>query len=197
MKIAVPITTMPGRWRRTRPSNEPRGTVAQDPVSRAAPGSRLKKEHPVKRTILIAFLFVVLQPLLTGAGILAKWALECGGGACAGTVRATSPFGAPRDVLLTALAVAMPYLLVVFIAAVAWLLAGRTLTQPAVETVPTSSAIQAVDRPATRSSVPTVGAGQTLDHPGALPNGKSRQSKAYGVEGARATMRQGGLEANL
>ena len=143
----------------------------------------------MKRTILIAFLFVVSQPLLIGVAVLAKWAIECGGGACTGTVRATSPFGAPRDVLLTALAVALPYLLVVFVAAVAWLLTGRTLTQPAAEPVPASSAIQLVDRPAIRGSIPTVRAGRTLDHLGAPLNGKSRQSEAYGAEGARATMR--------
>jgi hypothetical protein len=165
-------------------------------VDRATPESRLKKEHLVKRIILTAFLFIASQPLLIGAGVLAKWAIECGGGACVGTVRATSPFGMPRDVLLTGLAVVMPYLLVVFVAAVAWLLAGRTLTQPAAEPVPASSAIRAVDRPASRGSFPNVGASQTLEHPGALLNGKSRQSKAYG-EGARATMRQRAWEAKL
>lgn len=151
----------------------------------------------MKRTLLIAFLFVVSQPLLTGVGVLARWVIECGGGDCAGTVRATSPFGAPRDVLLTALAVAMPYLLVVFGATVAWLLAGRTLTQPAVKSVPVSYAIQAVDRPATRGSVAIVGAGQTLNHPGALRNGTSRHSKAYRPGGARARMRQRAWEARL
>ena len=149
----------------------------------------------MKRTILIAFLFIASQPLLIGAGVLAKWAIECGGGACAGTVRATSPFSAPRDVLLTGLAVALPYLLVVFVAAVAWLLAGRTLMQPAVETVPPSSAIQAIDRPATRGAVSAVGAGRMLDHLGALLIRTSRQSEAYEVEGARATMRQRQWEA--
>ena len=151
----------------------------------------------MKRTILIAFLFIASQPLLIGAGVLAKWAIECGGGACAGTVRATSPFSAPRDVLLTGLAVALPYLLVVFVAAVAWLLAGRTLMQPAVETVPPSSAIQAIDRPATRGAVPAVGAGRMLDHLGALLIRTSRQSEAYEVEGARATMRQRQWEVKL
>ena len=151
----------------------------------------------MKRTILIAFLLVVSQPLLIGVGVLAKWAIECGGGACAGTVRANSPFGAPRDVLLTGLAAALPYLLVVFVAAVAWLLVGRTLTQPAPEPVPASSAIQAIHRPATSGSFFTVGTGRTLDHLGAPLNGKSRQSKAYWVEDARATMRQSEWEAKL
>jgi hypothetical protein len=151
----------------------------------------------VKRTILIAFLFVASQPLLIGVGVLAKWAIECGGGACAGTIRATSPFGSPRDVLLTGLAAALPYLLVVFVAAVAWLLAGRTLTQPAPEPVPASSAIQAVDRPATSGSFSAVGAGRTLDYLGALLNGTSRQSKAYRAEDARVTMRQREWEAEL
>ena len=44
----------------------------------------------MKRTILI-FLLVVSQPLLMGVGVLTKWAIECGSGACVGTVRANSP----------------------------------------------------------------------------------------------------------
>jgi hypothetical protein len=151
----------------------------------------------VKRTILIAFLFVVSQPLLIGAGVLVRWLIDCGGGACAGTVRAASPFDSPRDVLLTGLAAAAPYLLVVFVAAVAWLLAGRTLAQPAAEPVPASSSIQPIDRPATSGSFPTVGAGRTLDQLGALLNGKSRQNKAYGAEDARVAMRQREWEARL
>jgi hypothetical protein len=151
----------------------------------------------VKRTILIVFLLVVSQPLLIGTGVLARWLIDCGSDACAGTVRATSPFGSPRDALLTALAAALPYLLVVFVAAVAWLLAGRTLTQPADAPVPASSAIQAVDRPATRGSFPTVGAGRMLDHLGALLIGKLKQSKAYRAEDARVTIRQREWEARL
>jgi hypothetical protein len=166
-------------------------------MDRATLESRLKKEYLVKRIILTAFLFVASQPLLIGTVVFVRWLIDCGGGACAGTVRTNSPFGSPRDVLLTALAAAVPYLLVVFVAAVAWLLAGRTLTQPAAEPVPASSAIQAVDRPATRSSFPTVGASRTLDQLGALLNGKSRQSKAYGAADAGLAMRQSEWEAKL
>ena len=85
----------------------------------------------MKRAILIVSLLVASQPLLIGAGVLAKWTVECGGGACAGTVHAASPFGTPRDVILTALAAAAPYLLVVLVAAGTWLLAGRGAAQSA------------------------------------------------------------------
>ena len=40
-------------------------------------------------------------------------------------MRANSPFESPRDHLLTALAVAAPYLLALLVMAVAWLLIGR------------------------------------------------------------------------
>jgi hypothetical protein len=99
----------------------------------------------MKRTILMAFLLVASQPLLLGAGVLARWGIECGGGACAGTAYATSPFGPPRDVLLTALAVVAPYLLAVLVAGVTWLLTSRTAAQPAAEPFPASSALQAVN----------------------------------------------------
>jgi hypothetical protein len=149
----------------------------------------------VKRTILILFLLVVSQPLLIGAGVLARWLIDCGSGACAGTVRAYSPFGSPRDVLLTALAAAAPYLLAVLVAAVTWLLAGRTLSQPAAGPVAASSLVQAVDRPAIGNSFPSVGNGRRLDHLVALLNGKSKQSKAYGAANAGLTMPQSELEA--
>jgi hypothetical protein len=100
----------------------------------------------VKRTILIAFLLVVSQLLLIGTGVLARWLIDCGSDACAGTARAYSPFGSPRDVLLTALAAALPYLLAVFAAAVAWLLAGRAVARPAAEPFAASSTVQAIDR---------------------------------------------------
>jgi hypothetical protein len=74
---------------------------------------------------------VVSQLLLIGTGVLARWLIDCGSDACAGTARAYSPFGSPRDVLLTARAAALPYLLAVFAAAVAWLLAGRAVARPA------------------------------------------------------------------
>ena len=99
----------------------------------------------MKRTILIACLLVAAQPLLLGAGVLARWAVDCGG-ACAGTVRAISPFGSPRDALLTALAAAAPYLLAVLVAAVTWLLAGRAAAQPAAEPLPAPPDPQAGDR---------------------------------------------------
>jgi len=144
----------------------------------------------------MAFLLVVSQPLLIGVGVLAKWAIECGGGTCAGTVWATSPFGAPRDVLLTALAVALPYLLVVFVAAVAWLLTGRTAAQPA-EPFPASSLGLTVDHslaggtregqgrrriaaafaPAINGSVPTAGASPPLAHLRAQHAGSSRKQR--------------------
>lgn len=151
----------------------------------------------MKRTILITALFVASQPLLVSAGVLVRWVIDCGDGACAGTVRANSPFDSPRDMLLTALAAALPYLLVMFVAVVAWLLAGQMLTQPAAEPVPALSAIRAVDRPATRGSFPTVGANRTLDHLGALLNRKSRQSKAYGAVDPELPMRPSEWEAKL
>ena len=97
----------------------------------------------MKRTVLIAALLVALQQLLLGAAIYAKWVIDCGGGACAGTVRADSPFGPPRDALLTALAIAAPYLLIMLIAAATWLLTSRTASQPAAESFSASSARQA------------------------------------------------------
>jgi hypothetical protein len=78
----------------------------------------------VKRAILIVVLLVASQPLLVGVGVMAKWIIECSGGACAGTVRANAPFDSPRDLLLTALALTAPYLLAMLFA-VAWLLIGR------------------------------------------------------------------------
>jgi hypothetical protein len=72
-----------------------------------------------------------VEPLLFGVGIVAKWAVACGGDACAGTVHATSPFATPRDVNLTALVVAAPYPLAVLIAAGVWLLAMREARQSA------------------------------------------------------------------
>ena len=50
----------------------------------------------MKRTILIFALLVASQPLLMGVGVLTKWAIECGGGACVGTARAASPSVATR-----------------------------------------------------------------------------------------------------
>jgi hypothetical protein len=97
----------------------------------------------MKRTVLIAALLVASQQLLLGAAVYAKWVIDCGGGACAGTVRANSPFGPPRDALLTALAIAAPYLLIVLVAAVTWLLTSRTASQPAAESFSASSARQA------------------------------------------------------
>ena len=90
----------------------------------------------MKRAIVIASLLVASQPLLIGVGILTKWVIECGGGACAGTVYAASPFGHPRDALLTALAVAAPNLLAALVAAVMWLLVDHTATQPAADWEP-------------------------------------------------------------
>jgi hypothetical protein len=84
----------------------------------------------VKRAIVIASLLLASQPLLVGVGVLTKWVVECGGGACAGTVYAASPFGPPRDALLTAVAVAAPYLLAVLVAAVMWLLVDQTAAEP-------------------------------------------------------------------
>jgi hypothetical protein len=109
--------------------------------------SSISKELLMKRTIFIAFVLVVSQPLLVGAGVLTKWVIECGDGACAGTLYATSPFGPPRDALLTALTVAAPYLLAVLVAAVTWLLTSRTVAQPVTEPFPASPAPQAVGRP--------------------------------------------------
>ena len=106
--------------------------------------SSISKELLMKRTIFIAFVLVVSQPLLVGAGVLVKWVIECGDGACASTVRANSPFGSPQDMLLTMLAVAAPYLLAVLVAAVTWLLTSRTAAQPA-EPFPASSPGLAVD----------------------------------------------------
>ena len=152
----------------------------------------------MKRTILIAILLVAVQPLLVGASILTKWAIECAGGACAGTVRASSPFGPPRDMLLTVLAVAAPYLLAVLIAAVMWLLTtltSRAATQPVAELLPASSARLAVDHAlaggtrerqgrqriaaapssATSGSFPTAGPSRPLAHLGAQHAGSSRK----------------------
>ena len=106
----------------------------------------LKSKPVMKRAILMIVLLVALQPLLLGGGVLATWVIECSGGVCAGTVRASSPFGPPRDVLLTGLTAAAPYLLAVLIAAVAWLFATGTAAQPAAEPLPGSSAEPAVDR---------------------------------------------------
>ena len=100
----------------------------------------------MKRAILITSLLVASQPLLIGAGVLTRWAIECGGDTCAGTVRANSPFGPPRDLLLTALAVSAPFLLAVLVAAVTWLLVGRTAAQPAAEPFPAASDPQGMAR---------------------------------------------------
>jgi hypothetical protein len=97
----------------------------------------------VKRTFLIAALLVASQLLWLGTAVYAKWVVDCGGGACAGTVRANSPFDSPRDLLLTALAVAAPYLLAMVVVAVAWLLIGRA-AHPVVPRFPASANQQAV-----------------------------------------------------
>lgn len=88
------------------------------------------------RVFLTAFLLIAVEPLLIGAGVLAKWAVECGGGACAGSVYAASPFGTPRDLILTAFVAAAPYLVAVLVAAGAWLLTGRTARRSAVRPFP-------------------------------------------------------------
>jgi hypothetical protein len=152
----------------------------------------------MKRPILIAFLLAASQPLLVGGGILTKWTIECAGGACAGTVRASSPFGPPRDMLLTVLAVTAPYLLAVLVTAVMWLLTTLTsqaATQPVAELSPASSARLAVDHAlaggtrerqgrqriaaapssATNGSVPTAGASRPLAQLGAQHAGSSRK----------------------
>jgi hypothetical protein len=152
----------------------------------------------MKRPILIAFLLAASQPLLVGGGILTKWTIECAGGACAGTVRASSPFGPPRDMLLTVLAVTAPYLLAVLVAAVMWLLTTLTsqaATQPVAELSPASSARLAVDHAlaggtrerqgrqriaaapssATSGSFPTAGPSRPLAHLGAQHAGSSRK----------------------
>ena len=92
----------------------------------------------MKRPGLIAALLITAQPLLLGAAVYAKWVIECGSGACAGTVRANSPFDSPRDLLLTALAVAAPYLLTTLVVAVAWPLIGRS-EHSVVQRFPTSA----------------------------------------------------------
>jgi hypothetical protein len=153
----------------------------------------------MKRPILIAFLLAASQPLLVGGGILTKWTIECAGGACAGTVRASSPFGPPRDMLLTVLAVTAPYLLAVLVTAVMWLLTTLTsqaATQPVAELSPASSARLAVDHAlaggtrerqglqriaaafpyaATNGSVPTAGASRPLAQLGAQHAGSLRK----------------------
>ena len=96
----------------------------------------------MKRTILIAALLVASQLLLLGAAVTAKWVVECRGGACAGSVRANFPFDSPRDLLLTALAVAAPYLLAMLVT-VAWLLIGRA-AHPVVQRFPASVNQQSV-----------------------------------------------------
>jgi hypothetical protein len=83
------------------------------------------KEHHVIRVFWTACLLIAVEPLLIGAGVLAKWVIECGGGACVGTVRADSPLGTPRDLLLTAFVAAAPYLLGTAVVAGTWLLTGR------------------------------------------------------------------------
>jgi len=149
----------------------------------------------VKRAILIVVLFVTSQLLLLGAAVYAKWVVECKGGACAGTVRANSPFGPPGDALLTALAIAAPYLLAVLVAAVTWLLTSRTAAQPT-EPFPASSPGLAVDHSlaggtrerqgrrrnaaafpsaATNGSVPAARASRPLAHLRAQQAGSSRK----------------------
>ena len=117
----------------------------------------------MKRTVLIAALLVASQQLLLGAAVYAKWVIDCGGGACAGTVRADSPFGPSRDALLTALAIAAPYLLIVLVAAMTWLLTSRTASQLAAEPFSASSARQA----------------------GVESNGKTSRIAAFYAEGAK------------
>jgi hypothetical protein len=85
------------------------------------------------RIVLIAFFLIASQPLLLVTGILTKWSIECRDGACAGTVYATSTFGSPRDLSLTALAITAPHLLVVLVAAAMWLLTSRASVQSAQE----------------------------------------------------------------
>jgi hypothetical protein len=149
----------------------------------------------VKRAILIVVLLVASQPLLVGASVVVKWVVECSGGACASTVRANSPFGSPRDMLLTMLAVAVPYLLAELVAAVTWLLTSRTAAQPA-EPFPASSPGLAFDHSlaggtrerqgrrriaaafpsvATNDSVPAARASRPLAHLRAQHVGSSRK----------------------
>jgi len=111
----------------------------------------------------MTFLLVASQPLLVGSGILTKRTIECAGGACAGTVRASSPFGPPRDMLLTVQAVTAHYLLIVLVAAVTWLLTSRTASQSDAEPFSASSVLQA----------------------GVESNGKTSRIAAFYAEGAK------------
>jgi hypothetical protein len=88
------------------------------------------------RVFLTVGLLVTSQLLLLGGIVLARWVVECGGGACAGTVRAASLLSSPRDVILTALVVAAPYLLAALVAAVTWLVTDFRVSQPATAPVP-------------------------------------------------------------
>ncbi|MGH2615507.1 MAG: hypothetical protein ACRDJC_09735 [Thermomicrobiales bacterium] len=88
------------------------------------------------RVFLTVGLLVASHLLLLGALVLGRWVIDCGGGACAGTVRAASPFTPPRDVILTALAIAAPYLLAALVVAVTWFVTGRAAARPAATPVP-------------------------------------------------------------
>jgi hypothetical protein len=79
----------------------------------------------VKRTTILALLALAAEPLLVGGAVLAKHAVDCGGGACAGTSRADSIFGPTPDALLTALVAAAPLLLAVLVATATLLLTAR------------------------------------------------------------------------
>ena len=81
------------------------------------------------RVLLAISLLAASQPLLVGIGVLIKEATACGA-ICVSAAHLGDLLGSPRDVLLTALAVAAPYLLAGLVTAVTWLLAGRTEMQP-------------------------------------------------------------------
>ncbi len=91
---------------------------------------RQSSANATMHVCLAGCVLLASQPLLIVTGLLVKWAMACGG-ACAAT-----PFGSPRDIILTALAAAAPYLLALLVAAVTWLLASQRDAQPVVEPSP-------------------------------------------------------------
>jgi hypothetical protein len=117
--------------------------------------------------------------------------------------------GSPRDVLLTALAAALPYLMVVFAAAVAWLLTGRAAARPAAEPDAASSAVQAIDRTGSvgtrewrglrriAAALPRSTSKGVFPTAGAGVNGMSRRFEAFRAERVGVTMRQREWQAKL
>jgi pimeloyl-ACP methyl ester carboxylesterase len=118
-------------------------------------------------------------------------------------------FGSPRDVLLTALAAALPYLMVVFATAVAWLLTGRAAARPAAEPDAASSAVQTIDRTGSvgtrewrglrriAAALPRSTSKGVIPTAGAGVNGMSRRFEAFRAERVGVTMRQREWQAKL